>query len=115
MIESGRWAATIMYWLLAFDKPVHVLVYEELKTNTMLEAYRMMKFVNVTVTLQSLYCMQLNPQEKYLRRGQPVWMTSNLLFNNTKKLYVNSIIESVRDSVSKSWNLHDVFEKYILD
>lgn len=112
--HSYGWREMTLYWMSTYNRPVYVLVYEDLKASTMLEMYKIMEFLNLNVTLQSLYCLVKRPHEDYYRAVKPDWLTKTKLFNSEMKKRLNSIIKDVHVKVFKSSRKADILKSYIL-
>ncbi|XP_045206996.1 WSC domain-containing protein 1-like [Mercenaria mercenaria] len=107
------WEKMALYWLDEFDRPVHVLLYERVKENTISEVYNLTKFLNINVPFNSLYCLSSNTTGNY-HRVKPKWMTIENLYNKEMRKMVNTVIKNVNAKVGLRRNLTDVLHSYLL-
>ncbi|XP_045205635.2 WSCD family member CG9164-like [Mercenaria mercenaria] len=113
MKEVNVWKDMTLYWLEKYGRPVHVLVYERLRENTLSEMYNLTKFLNIDVPFNSLYCLSSNTTGKY-HRVKPKWMTKEKLYNKVLSKKVNTIIENVNAKVGSRMNITDILHSYLL-
>ncbi|XP_045208456.2 WSC domain-containing protein 1-like [Mercenaria mercenaria] len=111
--RANTWGHKAAFWLAKFDRPVHVLVYERLKENTVSEVYNLMKFLNISVTFNSLYCLSSNTTGNY-HRVKPKWMTIEKLYSKKMRKMVNTVIKDVNAKVGLRRNVTDVLNSYLL-
>ena len=96
-IYSKRWKDMTLYWLTQFNKPVHIVVYEDMIKYTMKKMLDLVKFLEITVDFRSLYCVS-GDSVANMRRLTPNWMSNITLFDiyaQQSIVMVNSYIKEV--------------------
>ena len=113
MSISNRWKKMTLYWMATCKKPVHVIAYESLQTNTILEMYKVMKFLNYDISLKTLFCLVHKPQDKYHRRTKPNWMAKSKLFGVKAINHINRCIYYVSQRILQK-SFRQTFQSYLL-
>lgn len=111
---SGYWMRLTEYWLLKFNKPVYVLVYEHLQNNYLLETYKLMQFIEIPVQLKALYCLSARKFDTYHRKYKPAWMAKENLFDQSSKDFLNRSIESIAAKLNKTEGIPGALRSYLL-
>ena len=110
-----RYFSHMSYWLTQFDHPVHVLVYEELQKNTLLELYKVSKFLNYPVTFETLWCIKHNNDTQILfLRQKPDWLKAENLFTQSMKEKLNGRLMLLRDGPGQVHGIYDYLDSYVL-
>lgn len=66
--EMENWYQFNMRWL-QFPRPLHVIMYDQLKSNTSTEIVALLKFLNLTITNKELLCVLRNVNGHFKRPG----------------------------------------------
>lgn len=64
---SRAWVAMNYDWL-HFSQPLHVIFYDNLKSNVTGEVIQLLRFLNNEVSSEDISCMKLNSNGKFRRR-----------------------------------------------
>jgi len=113
MIE--RYFIHMSYWLNVFDHPVHVLVYEELKKNTLWELYKVSKFLDYPITFETLWCIKHKSDKQTLfLRQKPKWLRPEHLFTYSSKEKLNGYLRKLRDGSGQVHGLYNNLDSYIV-
>ena len=66
--EIENWNQFNMRWL-QFPRPLHVIMYDQLKSNTSAEIVALLKFLSITITNKELLCVLRNVNGHFKRPG----------------------------------------------
>jgi hypothetical protein len=113
MSISNRWMKTTLYWLTKYKKPLHVIIYESLQANTILEMYKVMNFLKRGISLKTLYCLGNKPQNKYYRGTKPEWMIKTKLFGEKAIDHINRSIRFIGQRISQI-SVRQTVQSYLL-
>jgi hypothetical protein len=69
-----------VYWISKFEKPTHLVVYEEMVKNPLVQMHNLLQFLKIQVDFQSLYCVFASCVENKSRL-KPLWMQNMSLFD----------------------------------
>lgn len=102
------------YWLESYPLPVHVLVFEELQTNTLWELYRVARFIEFPVNFKTMWCIKQgqNSQEKY-KRKKPDWMKPSNVYNPEMKRKLNKYLRLLQKGVGKRHGISNILKSYM--
>ncbi|KAL4229674.1 WSC domain-containing protein 1 [Mactra antiquata] len=89
-----RWRKTILYWITAFDKPRHILVYEKLIENQRDELTKLADFLQVDDATQNINCMMSEVKDRN-KREKPDWLKKENLFNDELRESINAVLEQL--------------------
>ncbi|XP_045185358.2 WSCD family member CG9164-like [Mercenaria mercenaria] len=108
------WQMSVLFWLKRYTGSLYVLVYENLISNIMFEIYELSKFINIPMSLKSLYCISINNYDTYFRKYKPKWLVREILYNNTLKADVNKVIKAVLHDLNTNIHISNSLRLYIL-
>ncbi|KAL4232849.1 hypothetical protein ACF0H5_007536 [Mactra antiquata] len=112
-VEShiGSWRAMALYWLKTFQKPLHILVYEQLVQNQCIELIAVADFLQMKVSPQTMKCLMSHQKTGY-KRIKPSWLNRETLFSTYLRTVVNKNIYELLAEVEKG-PLYDSIESYL--
>ncbi|XP_045199034.1 WSC domain-containing protein 2-like [Mercenaria mercenaria] len=111
ILQSKIWKELTIYWLNTFNGPVHLVVYEKMLAYRMTEVYSLARFVNASITLETLLCTKSNFIEDR-KRTYVNWLSeisASEMFDVKMRKFVNKIILSTNEIVKLK-----ILEEYIL-
>ncbi|XP_060567514.1 WSCD family member GA21586-like [Ruditapes philippinarum] len=111
--SAVRWKDMTIYWLRRRDIQVYILVYEKLVENVFLEMIKLANFLNYEILYTNAQCLSSNITKTF-KRIKPKWLSKERLFNDKMKKQLNTMIQIVKTTVLKKYNISDTLDSYIL-
>lgn len=109
--ESKIWKNYSVYWLKTFGKPVHVLVFERVQEQPMVQMFLLTQFLDMTIPFNSLYCLSTGSVGNF-HRHKPSWMSTEKLFNNAHRKIVNGVIKELKQQLRWRNDSLDILDSY---
>lgn len=109
---STNWISMNKYWLTKSKLPTHVIVYERQLSQTVLEMYQLMKFLDLPVKAKSLLCISKFTVE---RRKKPDWLKPSNLYDEELQRVVNKAINEVAESIGIETETGKLIQNYLFN